>query len=82
VDKWKLLGHIISKDEISFDPSRTEAIKKIILPKDKNTLQYFFGKINFLRRFISNFNEVVKPLNHLLKNDVPFKWDDHIKRDF
>jgi hypothetical protein len=44
VDRGKLLGHIISKDGISVDPSRIEAIKKIPLPKDKKSLQYFFGK--------------------------------------
>jgi hypothetical protein len=42
VDKGKLLGHIISKDDILIDPSRIEAIKKISLPKDKKALQSFF----------------------------------------
>jgi hypothetical protein len=82
VDKGKLLGHIISKGGISVDPSRIEAIDKIPLPKDKKALQSFFGKINFIRRFISNFTEIVKPLNHLLKKDVPFEWDNNGKKDF
>jgi hypothetical protein len=82
VDKGKLLGHIISKDGISVDPSRIEAIKKIPLPKDKKSLQSFFGKINFIRRFIPNFTEIVKPLNHLLKKDARFEWDDDGKKDF
>ena len=33
VDKGKLLGHIISKDKITIDPSQVEAIKNIPLPK-------------------------------------------------
>jgi hypothetical protein len=73
VDKGKLLGHIISKDGITIDPARVEAIKKIPLPKDKKSLQYFFGQINFVRRFIPNFVEIVKPLNKLLKKDAHFR---------
>jgi hypothetical protein len=65
VDKGKLLGHIISKDEISIDPSIIEAINKIPLPKDNKSLQYFFRQINFIIRFVPIFVEIVKPLNRL-----------------
>jgi hypothetical protein len=82
VDRGKLLGHIISKDGISVDPSRIEAIKKIPLPKDNKYLQSFFGKINFIRIFIPNLVEISKPLNRLLKGYTLFEWDDIGKRDF
>lgn len=77
VDKINLLGCIISTDEISVDPSKIETIKKIPLPRDKKAFQSFFGKINFIRRFIPNFIEIIKPLNNLLKKNVLFKWDDN-----
>jgi hypothetical protein len=48
----------------------------------RNSLQYLFGKINFIRRFIPIFFEIAKPLNHLLKKDACFEWDDGSKMDF
>jgi len=82
VHKGKLLGHIISKDKISVDPAKIEVIKKIPLPTNKKALQSFFGQINFVRRFISNFAEIVKPLNIFLKKDACFEWDNEGKITF
>jgi hypothetical protein len=73
VDKGKLLGHIISKDGISIDPSRIEAIKKIPLPKDKKALQSFFGQINFIRRFILNFVRNREATQSLVKEGCSFQ---------
>ena len=41
-------------------------------------LQSLLGKINFIRRFISNLSERVMPFSPLLKlkNDQEFKWSD------
>ena len=39
-------------------------------------MQSFLGKINFFRIFVPNFAQVVKPLQYLVKNDVPFKWSE------
>lgn len=72
VSEGKLLGHIISKDGVKIDPKRVEAIERIHLPPTKKALQSFFENINFVRRFIPNFAEVVKPINKLLKKDVKF----------
>lgn len=55
LEEEKLLGHIISKDGIKIDPSKVEAIQKIEIPRTKKEIQSFIGKVNFLRRFISNF---------------------------
>ena len=62
IDEGKLLGHIISKDGVKIDPERIEAIRKIPLPKNVQALQTFNGHINFIRRFIPNLAELMKPM--------------------
>ena len=39
------LGHIISSEGIKIDPSKTEAITKISLPRSVNELQRFLGMV-------------------------------------
>jgi len=56
LEEGKLLGHIISKKGIKIDPARIEAILQIPHHRNVKELQAFLGKINFLRRFISNFS--------------------------
>ena len=58
----KLLGHIISKKEISIDPKMIEVISQNPLPHNKKAMQLFMGTINFVRRFVSDFVQIVKPL--------------------
>jgi hypothetical protein len=45
-------------------------------------LQSFLEKINFIRRFVPNFVERIKPLSALLKKDVVFRWDDKTNKSF
>ena len=82
IDVGKLLGHFISKDGVKIDPERVEAIKKVPLPHNKKALQYFNGQINFIRRFIPNLSELMKPTQKLLKKDVKFEWDNEEKEAF
>jgi hypothetical protein len=62
VSEGILLGHVISKDEISVDPERTKAILQISPLHNKRSMQSFFDIINFVRRFVPDFAEIVKPL--------------------
>jgi hypothetical protein len=55
VSEGILLGHVISKDGISVDPERTKFIMQIPPPHSKKSMQSFFDKINFVRRFVPNF---------------------------
>ena len=75
IDEGKLLGHIVSKEGIRIDPERVHAINTITAPHNVASLQSFFGKINFVRRFIPNLAEIAKPLNALLKKDVKLVCD-------
>ena len=38
--------------------------------------------MNFLRRFITNFAEVVKYINSMLKKDNTFQWSKEAKQSF
>jgi hypothetical protein len=63
----KLLGHIVSAEGVRIDPSRVEAIQTLSLPRSRKEVQSFLGKINFLRRFISNFSKLVKHITTMLR---------------
>jgi hypothetical protein len=70
----KMWGHIVSVEGVRIDPSRVEAIKTLSLPRSKKEIQYFLGKIKILRRFISNFVELVKFITSMLRKGNELKW--------
>lgn len=82
VTEGKLLGHIISKEGMKIDLERIQAIKKIPLLINKKDLQSFFGKVNFLCIFVTNFAEIIFPLSKMMKQNANFKWDKEGKISF
>jgi hypothetical protein len=44
------------------------------LPRSKKEIQSFLGKINFLRRFISKIDELVKFITSMLRKGNEVKW--------
>lgn len=88
VDEGKLLGFIISKHGMKIKLERTEAITKIPPPHKNNSIHLFLGRINFVKRFILNFVEIVKHMQDMIKKNVEFRWGskeqeyfDKIKED-
>lgn len=45
-------------------------------------MKSLFEKINFVRKFIIGFAEIVKPLNAMLKQDAKVEWSDEAKEAF
>jgi hypothetical protein len=82
IDEGKLLGHVASPGGVSIDPKRVQSIKYVRPPVNKKALQSFLGKINFIRRFVPNFDERIKPLSALVKKDVAFRWGNEADRSF
>jgi hypothetical protein len=78
----KLLGHIMSDEGVNIDPSRIEAIQDFSLPISKKEVQSFLGKINFLRRFVSNFAELVKFIATMLRKGNEIKWIAESRNSF
>jgi hypothetical protein len=82
MEEGKLLGHIVSPEGIKIDPERVKAIQQIDIPRNKKSIQSFIGKINFLRRFIPNFAEIVKYITDMLKKDAEIKWIPEARESF
>jgi hypothetical protein len=78
----KLLGHIVSEGGVRIDPSRVEAIQALSLPRSRKEVRAFLGKINFLRRFVSNFAELVKNITAMLRKGNEVKWTDEPRESF
>lgn len=69
VIEGKLFGHTISKKGIIIDPERVKSIAKLALQHNKKAMQYFFGKKNFIRKFIPYFAETIRPLQLMTKKN-------------
>ena len=59
---------------MKIDPARVQAIQTLSIPRSKRDIQSFLGKINFVRRFIPNFAELVKHITSMLKKGAEIKW--------
>jgi hypothetical protein len=67
---------------VRIDPRRVKAIQNLSLPRSKKEVQAFLGKINFLRRFVSNFAEMVKNITTMLRKGNEVKWTDEPRESF
>ena len=52
------------------------------MPHNKKDMQSFMGTINFVRRFVPDFTQIVKPLQQMVKKSVQFKWTEIEKVSF
>ena len=76
VSAGKFLGFIIHEKGIEIDPTSIEAIKKVEAPRCKRDMQKFLGKVNYLRRFISNLSGKISAFTPILrlKEESEFTW--------
>jgi hypothetical protein len=76
VSAGKFLGFIIHEHGIEIDPDRIKSIRNVGPPTCKVEMQKFLGKVNYLRRFISNLAEKIDAFTPIirLKNDAEFTW--------
>src|SRR6266487_1869175 len=70
------LGFVVHKKGIEINQNKTKTIMETKSPTTKKQLQSLLGKINFLRRFISNLSGKSQPFSPLLrlKKDETFVW--------
>jgi hypothetical protein len=78
----KFLGHTISKNGISVDPSKVQEAMDWKPPKSVHQIRSFLGLAGYYRRFIPDFSRIAKPMTELLKKGVKFVWNEACEKAF
>jgi hypothetical protein len=82
LDSAKFVGHTISKDGISVDPSKVQEVMDWKPPKLVHQIRSFLGLAGYYRRFIPDFSRIAKPMMELLKKGVQFVWSEECDKSF
>jgi hypothetical protein len=82
LDSVKFLGHTISKEGISVDPSKVQEVMDWRPPKTVHQICSFLGLAGYYRRFILDFSRIAKPMTELLKKGVKFVWREDCEKAF
>jgi hypothetical protein len=67
LNKVGFLGHIVSVEGVTVDPSKVASVTEWESPKNAGDIQSFLGLAAYYRRFIENFSKIAKPMTELLK---------------
>jgi hypothetical protein len=67
VSAGQFLGFLVHERGIEIGLKSQEAVRTMVPPNMKRELQQLIGKINFVRRFISNLFEWIEPFMELVK---------------
>ena len=65
----KLLGFVVSRRGIEEDPNKIQEIQNLPPPYTQREVRGFFGRLNYISRFISQMMAKCDPIFKLLKRD-------------
>ena len=66
LDQVQFLGHVLTPDGISVDPSKVQDVLNWKSPKSVHQIHQFLGLVGYYRRFIPDFSKIAQPMTKLL----------------
>lgn len=78
----QFLGHMVSGNGISVDPSKIDSVLNWERPTSVTEIRSFLGLAGYYRRFIRGFSQLALPLTRLTRKDTPFAWTPDCERSF
>ena len=82
VDSIWFYGYILSKDGISADKHKIEALVNMKVPKDVSQLRSFLGLATYCERFIPHLATITAPLREVTNKGVMWKWTNRHEQAF
>ena len=82
LNKVIFLGHVVSNEEISVDPSKIEAIISWKQPKSVTEIRSFLGLVGYYRKFVEGFSRLVGPLTILTRKGQKYVWTERCEESF
>lgn len=76
------MGHLVSEAGIAVDPEKTKTVQNWPVPSNVRELKSFVGLCSYMRKFITGFSSICKPLHVLTQKDRQFVWDDQCQTAF
>ena len=73
LQKFQFLGHIVTKEGISMDPAKVEAIMNYPRPTNVSEVRSFLGMASYYRIFIEGFSKLALPITNLLRKSNKFE---------
>ena len=73
LDRVQFLGHVVSRDGISVDPAKIDAVSKWPVPTKVTEIRNFLRLAEYYRRFVEGFFTLAAPLTALTKKGRKYK---------
>lgn len=72
----KYFWHVLTKDGVKADVSKTDAVQSFPTPKNQKELGSFLGLCNYNRRFVKGYSKITSPITILLSKDEEYVLTD------
>lgn len=72
--KVDFLGHVVSSEGVSVDPTKIEKVRTWPVPKNIKELRAYMGLCSYYRRFVLDFANESEPLSKLTRKGVKYVW--------
>jgi hypothetical protein len=79
---FPFLGHVLSENGISMDPSKVQEVMDWKAPTTVHEVRSFLGLACYYHRFIPDFSKIAKPMTSLLQKDHKFAWIEECETTF
>ena len=76
------MGQIISKEGISVDPEKIEAIMNWPTPRNVTYVRCFMRLAGYYRRFIEGLSKVAHSITSLKRKGIKFEWTSKCEESF
>ncbi|XP_040987694.1 uncharacterized protein LOC121235416 [Juglans microcarpa x Juglans regia] len=76
------MRHVVSKEGISVDPGKIEAIVNWTQPTSVHKVRSFLGLAGYCRHFIDNFSNIAVLLTAFTRKNNKYEWTDKCEESF